>query len=62
MTRATQISHGHKDGTNGPYGNRSPSRYRSGRSDTVRDGRFLNTLDKRDDEYMYYSSYGSDTL
>jgi len=26
----------------------------------VRDGRLLDTLDRRDDGHMYYSSYGSD--
>jgi len=55
------ISHAHEDGTNGAYGSISPSRHRSDRSDTMRDGRLLDTLERTGDEYKYYSSFGSNT-
>ena len=51
-----QINHGHEDKTNGAYGNRSHIRHRSDRSDTIRDGRVLDTLDRRGDRHRYYSS------
>jgi len=46
--------------TKGAYGRRSHSGHRSDRDDMIRDGRFLNTPDKRGDGHRYYSSYGSD--
>jgi len=59
-TRVASINHAHEDGTNGAYQSRSPGRHRSDRSDIVRDGRLLDTPERRGDEYRYYSSYGSD--
>jgi len=54
------ISHGNENKTNGEYGSRSHSRYRSDRFDTIRDGRMMHTLDRRGDRHRYYSSSGSD--
>lgn len=54
------ISHGQDDGTNGAYGGISNARQRSDRLDTVRVGRFLDTLDRRGDVHRYYSSSHSD--
>ena len=51
-----QISHGHEEKTNGAYRNRSPSRNRFDRLDMIRDGRMLETPNKRSDRYMYYYS------
>ena len=48
------ISHGQEDKTNGAYGSRSD------RDDTVRDGRLLDTPDRRGDGDRYYSSFGFD--
>lgn len=46
--------------TNGAYGSRSHDGHWSNRDDMVRDGRFLDTLDKRGDEHGFYSYSGSD--
>lgn len=54
-----QINHGKEDKTNGEYGSRSPDGYRSDRDDTVKDGRFLGTPDRRGYGHMYYSSSSS---
>ena len=54
-----EIIYGHEDRTNRAYGSRSPSKHKSDRSDTVRDGRLLDTLNRKDDEYMYHCSSGS---
>jgi len=55
-----RINHAHEDGINGAYGNISPSRRRSDRSEIVRDGRLLDTPERRGNEYKYYSSSGYD--
>ena len=55
-----EIIYGHEDRTNRAYGSRSHSKQNSDRSDIVRDGKLLDTLDRRGDEHMYYSSSGSD--
>ena len=49
----------HEDGTNGAYNSRSTGRHRLDRYDTMRDGRLLDTPDRRGGEYRYYSSFGS---
>lgn len=54
-----RISHGHEDKTNGCYGSRSPSRHRLDISDLIKDGMLLDTLDRRGNEYKYYSSSSS---
>jgi len=54
------VSHGREERTNGAYGNRSHGGHRSDIDGTMRDGRLLDTSDRRGDGYMYYSSYGSD--
>ena len=55
-----RISHGHEDIINGAYGNRSPGRHKSHRSNIVRDGNLTDTLDRRVEEYRYNSSSGYD--
>ena len=55
-----RISHGHEDKNNGAYGSRSPGIQRSNRADTMRDGRLLDTPDRRGDGYKYYSSFSLD--
>lgn len=55
-----QINHGHEGKNNGAYRTRYPSRRRSNRSDTIRDGRLLDTTNRIRDRHMYYSSFGSD--
>jgi len=46
--------------TNGAYGSRFIGGYRSDLDDITRDGKFLDTPDRRVDGNMYYSSFGSD--
>lgn len=57
-----QINHGQENRTNGEYGGRSHGGHTSDRDDTVKDGRFLDTLDWRGDGHMYYFSFGFDML
>ena len=54
-----RISHGQEDKTNGAYGNRSHDGHKSDRDDTIRDGKFLDTLDRRGNGHGLYSSSGS---
>jgi len=44
-----RISHGHEDKTNGTFGSKYYSINRSDRFDTIRDGRMLDTPNKRGD-------------
>ena len=53
------INHAHQDGTNGAYGSRYLGRHRLDRSDIVRDGRLLDTPNRRGNELRHYSSFGS---
>ena len=46
--------------TNGSYGSRSHGWNRSDMDDTVRNGRFFDTSNRRDDGYGFYSSSGLD--
>lgn len=41
------------------HGSKSHGGHRSNRDDMVRDGRLLNTLDRRGDRHRYYSSSDS---
>lgn len=58
MTKTTSINHEQEEKTNGAYGNRSHGEYKSDTEDMIRDGRFLDTPDRRGDRHGYYSSYG----
>ncbi len=55
-----QINHEQEDITIGAYGSRSHGGHKLYREDTIRDGRLLDTLDRRGDGHGYYSSYGYD--
>jgi len=55
-----RISHGQEEITNGAYGSRSHGGHRSDRDDTVRDGKLLDTLNRRGDRHMYCSSSSFD--
>ena len=55
-----QINHGQEEKTNGAYGNRSRGGHRLDKDDKVRDGKLLDTPDRRGDGYKYYSSFGLD--
>jgi len=52
--------HWQEDRINGAYGSRSHGGHRSDRGDTIRDGRFLDTSNKRGDGHKFYSSSSSD--
>ena len=54
------ISYGQEDRTSGAYGSISHEGHRSDKDDTVRDGRFLDTHDRKGSGYRFYSSSGSD--
>lgn len=46
--------------TNGAYGSRFHGGHRSGRDETIRDGRFLDTMDMRGHGHRFYFSSHSD--
>lgn len=52
------VSYVQEDMANGTYGSRSQSGYRFERDDIVRDGRFLETPDKRGNDCGFYSNSG----
>jgi len=46
--------------TNVAYGNRYHGGHKSARDDTIKDGWFLDTPDRKGDGHRFYSSSGSD--
>ena len=55
-----QINYVKEDVTNGANGSRPHNGHRSNRDDMIRDGRFLDTSDRRVNGHKYYSSFGNE--
>lgn len=55
-----QISHGQTEKNNGAYGIRSHGFHKSDRDDIMRDGRLLDTPDRKGDGHKYCYSFGSE--